>query len=184
MTEEFQEAIHLYRELLKIDPDNANLHFLTGACYLSIYGEKKKAIPHLERAVVNMSTGYREGSYKERSAPREALFALARAYHINEDFDRAIEEYEKYRGIMIKRHFADIEYVNSQVKSCELARSMINRPVDIQFLRLSEDVNRFQSNYNPVASYNDSMLIYITDRPLFRAIMMIRRTPGGGWSEP
>ncbi len=109
MTDEYQEALYLYRELLKTDPENANLHFLSGACYLSIYGEKKKAIPHLEKAVLDMSTAYREGSYKERSAPREALSALDRIYHINEEFDRAIEEYEKDRGIMIKRYFADIE---------------------------------------------------------------------------
>ncbi len=184
MTDEYQEALHLYRELLKTDPDNANLHFLAGACYLSIYGEKKKAIPYLEKAVQDMSIGYREGSYKERSAPREALFALARAYHINEEFDRAIEEYEKYRGIMIKRYFADIEYVNSQIKSCELAKSMILRPVDIQYLRLSEEVNRFPANYNPVASSDDSTLIYMTGPPFNTAIMMTRKIPAGEWTEP
>ena len=184
MTEEYQEAVFYYNELLKIDPENANFHFLIGACYLSIPGEKKKAIPHLERAVEDMSVGYREGSYKERSAPRESLFALARAYHINEEFDRAIAEYEKYRGIMIKRHFADIEYVNKQIKSCELAKSMILRPVDIQYLRLSEEVNRFPVNYNPVISYDDSTLIYMTDRPLYKAIMMCRKTEGGVWTEP
>jgi tetratricopeptide (TPR) repeat protein len=47
MTEEYREALHLYLELLKTDPDNANLQFLVGACYLSLYGEKNKAIPYL-----------------------------------------------------------------------------------------------------------------------------------------
>ena len=36
MTEEYEEALHHYNELLKMDPENANLHFLTGACYLSL----------------------------------------------------------------------------------------------------------------------------------------------------
>ena len=184
MTEEYKEAIHLYTELLKIDPENANLHFLAGACYLSIYGEKEKAVPHLEKAVLNMSPSYREGSYKERSAPREALFALARAYHIAGELDAAIEQYEKYRDVMIKRHFADIEYVNNQIKSCELAKSMIGRPADIQFLRLSEEVNKFPVNYNPVVSFDDSTMIYMTDQQLYRAIMITHRTPGGGWTEP
>ncbi|MFC2111913.1 OmpA family protein [Bacteroidota bacterium] len=184
MTEQYPEAVHLYEELLKIDPENANLHFLAGACYLSIYGEKKKAVLHLERAVQEMSPGYREGSYKERSAPRESLFALARAYHIEEEFDKAIEQYEHYRGIMIKKHFADIEYVNNQIKSCELAKSMVKRPLDVQFLRLGDEVNKFQENYNPVVSFDDSTLIYMTNRPFYKAIMMSRRIPGIGWTDP
>ena len=183
MIEEYHEALHHYNELLKVDPENANLHFMTGACYLSLYGEKEKAILHLERAISEMSTGYREGSYKERNAPREALFALARAYHINNDFDKAIENYEKYKNIMFKRHFADIEYVNHQIKSCELAKSMISRPLAVQFLNMGEDINRFSSNYNPVVSRNDSVIIYMTDRPLYRAIMESRLT-ADGWTEP
>ena len=184
MTEEFGKAAYVYEELLKTDPENANLHFLIGACYLSIYGEKVKAIPHLEKAVLDMTPGYREGSYKERSAPREALFALGRAYHINEEFDKAIEQYESYRGIMIKRRFADVEYVNNQIKSCELAKSMIQRPLDVQYLRLSEEVNKFPANYNPVVSFDDSTMIYMTDQSDFRAIMTTRKVPGGGWKEP
>lgn len=184
MTEKYREAAHLYEELLKIDPENANLHFLLGACYLSIYGEKDKSVSHLERAAEDMSPGYREGSYKERSAPREALFALGRAYHIEEEFDKAIEQYELYRGIMIKRYFADIEYVNNQIKSCELGKSMVKRPIDVQFLRLGEEINKFPDNYNPVVSFDDSTLIYMTDRPFYRAIMLTRRIPGIGWTDP
>jgi tetratricopeptide (TPR) repeat protein len=56
ITEQYDEALDLYGELLKMDPENANLHFLTGACYLSIYGEKYKAIPHLEKAIQSMTT--------------------------------------------------------------------------------------------------------------------------------
>jgi outer membrane protein OmpA-like peptidoglycan-associated protein len=61
---------------------------------------------------------------------------------------------------------------------------MVKRPLDVQFLRLSEEVNRFPANYNPVVSWDDSTLIYMTDRPLYRAIMMSRRLADGGWTEP
>ncbi len=183
ITEEYAAALNDYIELLKMDPENANLHFLTGACYLSIYGEKDKAIPHLEKAIQSMTAGYREGSYKERNAPRESLFALARAYHIRHEFNLAIEHYQKYRNIMFKRHFAEVEYVNKQIKSCELAMSMIQQPLDIQFLRLSDEVNRFPTNYNPVISMDDSTLIYMTDQPENRTIMISRRK-ADGWTEP
>ncbi len=183
LTEEYEEAVYLYSELLKIDPSNSNLHFLTGACYLSMYGQKKKAIPYLEEAVLNISAGYREGSYKERDAPREALFALARAYHIDYQLDKAIEYYERYRNVMIKKNFADIEYVNKQIKSCELARFMINHPVEVSFHNLGGDLNRYTTHYNPVLSGNDSIIIYMADQPLLQAILMSERS-SGKWSEP
>ncbi|MCK4853747.1 MAG: OmpA family protein [Bacteroidales bacterium] len=183
ITEEYEEALYHYGELLKMDPENANLHFLTGACYLSIYGEKQTAIPHLEKAIQSMTTGYREGSYKERNAPRESFFALARAYHIQHDFKLAIEHYQKYRNIMFKKYFAEVEYVNKQIKSCELAMSMIQQPLDILFLGLGDQVNQFPSNYNPVVSMDDSTLIYMADQPVNRTIMIIHRTKDG-WTDP
>ncbi len=183
ITEEYEEALNLYTELLNMDPENANLHFLTGACYLSMYGEKQKAIPHLEKATQSMTTGYREGSYKERNAPRESFFALARAYHIQHEFELAIEHYQKYRNIMFKKHFAEVEYVNKQIKSCELAMSMIQQPLDIRFLSLGDQVNQFTSNYNPVVSMDDSTLVYLTDQPVKRTIKIIHRTKEG-WTDP
>jgi len=183
ITEEYEEALIHYSALLEMDPENANLHFLTGACYLSIYGEKHKAIPHLEKAIESMTTGYREGSYRERNAPRESFFALARAYHIHHDFELAIDHYQKYRNIMFKKHFAEVEYVNKQIKSCELAMSMIQQPLNIQFFGLGDKVNQFTSHYNPVVSMDDSTLIYMTDQPVKRTILVIHRTKDG-WTDP
>jgi outer membrane protein OmpA-like peptidoglycan-associated protein/tetratricopeptide (TPR) repeat protein len=183
ITEEYEEALNYYKELLTMDPENANLQFLIGACYLSIYGEKQKSIPYLEKAIQSMTTGYREGSYKERNAPRESFFALARAYHIHHKFNLAIEHYQKYRNIMFKKHFAEVEYVNKQIKSCELAMSMVQQPLDIRFFGLGDQVNQFPSNYNPVVSTDDSTLIYMADLPVKRTIMITHRTREG-WTDP
>ncbi|MBW1765106.1 MAG: PD40 domain-containing protein, partial [Deltaproteobacteria bacterium] len=183
MTEEYEEAIFMYDELLKTDPTNYNLSFLVGACYLSTYGKKELAIPYLEKAVSNIIAGYREGSYKEKNAPREALFALAKAYHVNYQLDKAIEYYEKYRNAMLKKHFADIEYVNNQIKSCELAQSMINSPIEVKFVGLPEDINRNPNNYNAVFSYNDSLLVYMADQA-FQSVVLMSEKKQGGWTEP
>jgi outer membrane protein OmpA-like peptidoglycan-associated protein/tetratricopeptide (TPR) repeat protein len=181
--EEYEEALYLYNELLKTDPTNYNLNFLIGACYLSLNGQKSRALPYLEEAVKGISAGYREGSYKERFAPRESLFALARTYHIMNRFDPAIEYYQKYRNAMIKNKFADIEYVNAQIKSCELAESMVTKPIEVQFLAPGGVMNENKGNYNPVFSGNDSLLIFMVDKPFYHAIMMSRLLKGG-WSEP
>ena len=134
--EDYDEAIFNYTELLKLDPGNFNLNFLMGACYLSKTEGKTRALPYLEQAIEGITTGYRDGSYKERNAPREAWFAIARAYHINYQLDSAVDFYERYRNAMFKSNFADIEYVNKQIASCQTARHMMKNPVVVKYTSL------------------------------------------------
>ena len=183
LSEEYEEAIFLYSELLKNDSTNSNLHFLIGASYLSIYGKKEKAIPYLERAVLDMTNSYKEGSYKERKAPRYALFGLANAYHINNEFDEAIKYYNKYKDIMVMRNFAEIDFVNKQTESCEYAKQMVLKPDAINFRDIGDVINYSMSNYNPVISGNNSILIYMANRPFYAAIMMSENV-NGEWTEP
>jgi len=181
--EDYDEAIFHYTELLKLDPGNYNLNFLMGACYLSKYEGKERAVPFLEEAIKGITTGYRDGSYKERNAPREAWFALARDYHISNEFSKAMAYYERYRNAMIKSNLADIEYVNKQIVSCNTARRMMSTPVEVTFTGLGEKTEQRGATYNAIISGTGTRLIYMNDRPFYRAILMTDRTPTG-WTEP
>ncbi|MCK4919695.1 MAG: OmpA family protein [Bacteroidales bacterium] len=183
LMEDYEEAAFLYLELLKSDPTNANLQFLTGASYLSIAGQKSKAIPYLEKAVRSISPAYREGSYKERNAPKECLFAIGRAYHINDQLDLSHEYYEKYRTVMQVRDVAEIEYINKQIRSIDLAKSMIQDTVDISFNSVEASDFNYKSRYNSVYSEEDSLLLYMSNRPFYDAILMTR-IKNGNWTEP
>jgi len=183
LIEKYPKALSYYERLLMNDPDNNNLHFLCGSCYLKIAGNLEKAIAHLEKAVQGVDLSYREGSYKERNAPQDAYFLLARACHINNEIDKAIHYYEVYRDSTKIRKFAEIEYVNAQIKSCELTMSMTNKPIHVQFYSAGESMNREFSSGNPVISGNDSMMVFLVDKPSNNIIMMVSRH-GKDWSEP
>lgn len=180
---DFKEAGFLYNELLRSDPSNANLQFLTGACYLSLQGEKTKAIPYLEKAAASVSPAYREGSYKERNAPRESWFALAKAYHIAGRFDEAVEYYTRYKNVMRISEVAEIEFVQKQIQAVQLAKELMKDTLEIDYLPLDPEINFSASNYNAVFSGKDSMLIYMADKPFYPAIMMSKRAKGG-WTSP
>ncbi len=183
LNEEYKEAAFLYNEMLKSDPSNANLHFLVGACYLSINGRKKMSIPHLEKAVSNVSAGYREGSYRETDAPRVAFYALARAYHINNQFDKAIEYYKMYKRVMKISDVAEVEFINRQIFSIELAKEYINDTLALDFLPVFEMVSPDNSNYRAVFAEKDSIIVFMTYKPFYSAIMM-SKLKNGSWTEP
>ncbi len=180
---EFNEARFIYSELLKEDPTNANLEFLIGACYLSGNELKSKAIPYLENAVEQISPGYREGSYKERNAPTQSLFALARAYHVTNQLDKAIIYYEKYHDVMKLQDPSEIDFVMKQIESCKLAEKMIKNPLPYTRTPFSEDVNIYATNFNAVMAKDDSVMIYMRKKPFYTAIMMTQ-LKNKGWTYP
>ena len=183
LTENYSKALSYYENLLMKDPDNYNLQFLCGYCCLKCNADIEKTISYLEEAVGNISSSYKEGSYKERNAPPEAYFALARIFHINKDFNRAMDYYEKYRSTLDDRKFADIEYVNNFIKSCELGQAMVSNPVNIKFSKVSNTIPSTYPADNPVVSGNDSVMIFSYNRPAGKTIMMTV-TQEKGWSEP
>jgi outer membrane protein OmpA-like peptidoglycan-associated protein/tetratricopeptide (TPR) repeat protein len=182
LIEEYDEAAFLYYELLNSDPDNANLLFLRGASLLSA-GKPYESIDYLERAVASISPGYREGSYRERNAPKQALFALAKAYHINEDLERALEYYEKYKNVMQLRDVAEVEFVNKQMKSVKLATNMIQDTLLLSHQSVPLREVHFGNSYNAVYSEGDSTLFFMSDKTYYTAVMSSRFS-NGKWTEP
>ena len=183
LREDYHESAFLYNELLETHPFNANLLFLTGASLLSIPGQKEKAVPFLEKAVNNISPGYREGSYREQNAPRESLFALARAYHIMNRFDDAMKFYEKYKNSMQMNDVAEIEFVHRQMETLNLAKEFIKDTLQFRY----EEIDPFKQGasfmYNAVFARNDSSMVFMVRKPFYSAIMM-SRMKNGHWEEP
>jgi hypothetical protein len=80
--------------LLLERPDNFNILYKIGTCYLNIPGEKKKAIPYLVQAVNNSSYEARIASFREKRAPLDSYFFLAKAYMINNELDKALKTFD------------------------------------------------------------------------------------------
>jgi len=79
----YEEALPLFLSLADSGIDHANLHFKIGYSFLHIPGEKQKAIPHLEKAIINASWESKSDEYTEKKAPGESRLLLGMAYHAN-----------------------------------------------------------------------------------------------------
>ncbi|HNS31341.1 MAG TPA: tetratricopeptide repeat protein, partial [Tenuifilaceae bacterium] len=115
---DFAEALPLYQKALEQKPDNANLQYRIGLCYLNTPGEKHKAIPYLEQAVQNITPTYLEGSYKETKAPKNAYFYLGEAYRVVENIDKAIGAYSTFRELIDTKDVYSLDYVDQQIEAC------------------------------------------------------------------
>jgi len=182
--EEYLDALYDYQELFNNGfNENANINYRIGICYLNIPGQKDKSIPYLLKAIENTKTNNRESEFKEEKAPLDAYLYLGNAYRINNNLEKAIELYEKYKELLPSSDDAIMEYINKQIQACNAAIKFMENPVDIKKTNLGNTVNTSSSDYKAVISGDGNTLIFMKELPFYDAIFF-SRLENRQWTEP
>ena len=179
---EYELAAPLFLTLLHLDTLNANINYKLGVCYLSIPGKKTKAIKYLEAAVKNTTSNYHD-TYKEKSSPIDAHYYLGLAYQVNNLLDKAIKSYQQFKKLLDVREYYQIDYVDLQIKACEIAGKLKEEPIRYRERKLNDEINSYQLNFNPIVSGNDSVLVYTAKIGSYNYIFFSKKTDGQ-WSTP
>ncbi|MCG3166904.1 MAG: Protein TolB [Bacteroidia bacterium] len=163
---DYFKALPLAKELYAYDTTNANVNYMLGTCYLGADPDRKKAIYHLEQSVMlsTPSPMYKEGDYKEKTAPGVAYYNLARAYHFVYRFDDAISNYYNYRSFIDLNDVVEYAQVKHQIEYSENAKLLIEEPVNIKVQSLGPVVNSKYEDYSPVISADGNTLIFTSRR--------------------
>ncbi|MBK8882818.1 MAG: PD40 domain-containing protein [Bacteroidales bacterium] len=183
--EEYELANPLY--ILLETPDNMNIKYKIGTCYLNIPGEKEKAVSYLEEAVKNASYESKTNSYKEKAAPLDAYFSLAKAYMINNDLDKGLNTLETFRKLVLetadKGGMKNTEFIDQQIQACKIAISLKENPVYFSKKILGDDFSHGAINENPAVSFDGRTLVYTERRGNVSAIFFSRKE-NGAWLPP
>jgi hypothetical protein len=180
--EDYMEALPLYLRLAKVYPANFNYKYRIGQCYINTPGEKDKAAVYLEEAVKNINPKYKEGKFSEKGAPYDALYYLANAYRINNQLDKAIETYNLFKK-NLDAEIYDSTIVNFQIQTCLNAKELINSPLYIKEKNLGNNINEDHTDFYPVVSDNEDLLIYSKIEALYNGIFYSKKV-NGEWSGP
>ncbi|MCB0381705.1 MAG: hypothetical protein KDD24_10655, partial [Flavobacteriales bacterium] len=98
-------ALPIWLELNLEQPDNNNVNYKIGVCYMHSANEKSKSQPYLIKAAENTTNNYDPFSHSEKQAPIESYFYLAQAYHLNYELDKAMENYTTFQSKISKKHY-------------------------------------------------------------------------------
>ena len=183
MLEEYSDALPYYKRLLTIYPDNYNLSYKTGVCYLHINGQKNLAVSYLEDAARNSAASYKEGSLNQKSAPYEAWYYLGIAYRINYQFEKAIDAFERFGNTLMKNDTDNILFIEHQIQVCKNAGEMMNEMVDFTETNLGEMFNDSNSNFNPVISADGKSFVFMTSLKFYNAIYFSKKEKNN-WTSP
>ncbi|HBS86124.1 MAG: hypothetical protein A2W91_07805 [Bacteroidetes bacterium GWF2_38_335] len=143
---EFFKAIELYDEAVKKstnNPEKAEILFKTAECYRIINNPNKA------------ESFYRKAIMKGYADPVAVLY-FADALKINQKYEEAIPEYQKYRTLVPKDPRGE-----TGEKSCELAAKWVELPTRYEILNQKE-FNSKQLDFSPSFADQDYKTIYFT----------------------
>ncbi|MCF8380234.1 MAG: hypothetical protein K9H49_11690 [Bacteroidales bacterium] len=175
--EEFNEALPLYLRIHRHSPENDNVNYKIGVCFLNNPYEKDKSIMYLETAVKNINPKYKENNYKETGAPLESLFYLANAYRVNGQLTKAREYYKIFLS-RLDPEIYDTDLVNEQLAACDAAENLIKKPVDFDFEILPEKINTRFADTNPVVSGDETKMAFISKLQFYDAVFYTEKENG------
>jgi hypothetical protein len=183
--EEYELANQLY--ILLDTPDNLNIKYKIGTCYLNIPGEKEKSVPYLESAVRDASYDSKTTSFKEKRAPLDAYFSLGKAYMINNDLDKGLTTLETFRKLAKetedKGGMKNLEFIDQQIKSCKDAIELRDKPLIFSKKILGDGFTEGAINENAAVSYDGNTIVYTERRGIVNAIFCSRKD-NGTWQPP
>ncbi len=183
--EEYELANQLY--LLLDSTDNLNIKYKIGTCYLNIPGEKEKSIPYLEAAVKTASYDSNPDSFKEKKAPLDAYFSLAKAYLINNQLEKALTTLQTFsslaRETKAKGGMKNFEYIDQQIQACKNAIQYKEHPVEFSKKSMGPDFNQGSINDDPAVSFDGNVIVYTERRGIANAIFYSKKERGK-WQPP
>jgi hypothetical protein len=182
---EYEKAKPLY--LLLDKPDNYNIKYKIGTCYLYILGEKAKAIPYLETAVKHSSYNSKSTTLREKKAPLDSYFYLAKAYMINNELEKALNTFLTFKKIVTdlggKEGMENFPYVDQQIEACINGMNKMPSPFRLSKNRLGRGFSKESVDENAAVSFDGKTIVYTENRGTENAIMFSKKIRGK-WQTP
>jgi tetratricopeptide (TPR) repeat protein len=167
----YLQAAEIWQKLLAEDPENANLSYKLGFSYFNTV-QRGKALPFLERAAQLRSSGdfgsfnisrYDPFDPRERNAPAEVDFYLGRAYHLNNQFDKADQYYQRFIDEVDPRHILRPLAVRGKEQTVN-ARDLRSKPLPYQVSNVGAVINQEGPDFSPVLSVDGNALFFTSRR--------------------
>ncbi len=145
-------ALEYYLEAYKTHKNSAILNYKIADCYLhTLY--KYKALPYAKKA--------------EELNP-EAVFdmnyLIGMAYHQVEDFDKAIEHYDRFKKNYSGSNNDSLLYVSKRIKECTHGKEYIKDTI-YDLVDMGPIVNSEYADYVPLIRADQSYMLFTSRRP-------------------
>ena len=156
-------AIELLNRLISQNDTNANIYFKLGYCYLN-KRDLKNSIFYLEKACRNIDVNQESDNYKIKTAPIEAYYYLAQAYHLNSQFEKSLKILDKLKTYVTDPDSQFLREINLLQSYDINAINLTKHPVLLQVQNLGRNINSIFDDHSPVFNAAEDLLIFTSRR--------------------
>jgi outer membrane protein OmpA-like peptidoglycan-associated protein/tetratricopeptide (TPR) repeat protein len=158
----FYYADKISTRLLEINPESANYNYRKGFILLEMHTEFEKAIKYLNKATGLIQKNFDMYSSREQAAPPDVFYHLGRAYHLNEEYDKAVVNYNLFLEKTAKQSEL-IPEAKLRIQQCDVAQRQTAKPINVSIKNMGDKVNTVYGDYSSQVSL-DGKSLHITSR--------------------
>lgn len=149
----FEQALMHFEKAQAFNPNNADLNFKLGICYLkTIY--KFKSLEHFQKAYKLLPT-----------VDKKIHYFIGVGHQLNYEWDKAKYEYELYRKTLSQKDDVDeIFWVNKKIEECNNGKRLQDAPERVWIDNLGPAINTKNPEYSALISTDESTLIFTSRR--------------------
>ncbi len=145
-------ALNTFREVEKNSPKDPAVLYYVGYCYFSLkqYDKAKETLLRAEAVQIDVKP--------------ETFLVLGKIYQFEENYDKAITEFttlKNTKGAPVEA----VEEGEVLLSQCQVAKTMIANPVNIEITNLGPEINSKYDDKNPCVTADASKLVFTTRRP-------------------
>lgn len=151
MDKNYSEAMIVVKEMLNKYPKDQEFNLMLGVCLFNTDNDVTKAIAQLEKT---------HAMTKSRKLLIEVKNTLATAYHIDMQFDKAIEMYNSINEDVNSRNNRRKEEIKLLISRCKYAKEVCAKPLNIEFVSLGSNVNTIYDEHTPCLSADERFMLF------------------------
>lgn len=157
--ESYYDALQYYLEAQKFNPNYSTLNYRIGVCYMNL-SAKYKSLEYFEKAY-----------QLRRDVADDIHFMLARGYHLNNQFDKAIAEYKAHLAVIPPVDAPkERPLIEKYIAECNVGKSMLEDQARAFVDNAGSVLNSRFNDHSPLISADESMMIFTSTRNNGRSI--------------
>ncbi len=150
----YKRALPLLEKANDFNPDNANLNYTIGMCYMfSSFKSKAQAF-------------YEKAYDLDNKVASDIHYWLGMSYHLANNWDKARTEYMLYKEqVTNAKDEKAIKKINKRLEEINIGQERVKKPVNVKIENLGPEINSPYTDYGPIISADEDVLMFTSRRP-------------------
>ncbi len=171
---DFEDAIVIFKQILKKAPDDIEVLYNLGHCYLNTSDGPDSAVIFFERA----SKDFPKDEFLTGLGV-DLQLSLGKSYQMLLRHKDALDVYTNFIKLLTPEDTRLEAQIRREIEICNNALDLIGHPVELKVRNLGSHINSKYDDHSPIVSADESILIF-TSR---RASSYSERMPDGQYEE-